>query len=63
MSKNSPLDDMTKSVVEIEENKTKTFADNRLAYGITWAREIKGNVEAFPTPEEMLVGLYKWLCN
>ena len=59
-----PLDDMAKSVVEIDEaNKTKTFADNRLEYGITWAREIKGDVEAFPTPEEMIIGLYKWLCD
>ena len=50
---------MAKSVVDIEKNKTKTFTDNRLQYGITWTREIMGDPEAFPTPEEVLVGLYK----
>ena len=54
---------MAKSIAEIEEKKTRTFADNRLQYGFLWAREIKVDQEAFPTPEEMLVGLYKWLCN
>ena len=42
---------------------TKTFADSRLEYGLRWAREIKKNVNAFPTPEEMLIGIYQWLCD
>ena len=43
--------------------KTRTFADSRLEYGLMWGRLIKEDEDAFPTPEEMLIGLYNWLCN
>ena len=42
---------------------TKTFADSRLQYGKTWAVQVKQDEDAYPSPEEMLIGLYKWLCN
>ena len=58
--------DMTKSFLKdsLEKtNETKTFADSRLEYGFTWSEKVKGYRSVFPTPEEMLIGLYKWLCD
>ena len=56
------LDHFNKS---IEKNKIDalTFANHIMEYGFKWAREVKGHPLELPTPEEMLVGLYTWLCD
>ena len=41
----------------------KTFTDKYWEYGGLWSKEVKKNSSSFPTPEEMLLGLYKWLCE
>ena len=60
---NKTIDDLAKSVITITETKNikieiKTFAESRLEYGLTWAQKVKGNKDAFPTPEEMMIGIY-----
>ena len=46
-----------------EKSELKSFADGLVAYGFMWSFEIKHDKKCKPTPEEMLVGLYKWLVD
>lgn len=48
---------------ESNNNMEQYFANNWLEYGNLWSQKIKNNNLALPTPEEMLLGLYQWLCH
>ena len=63
---NSPLTGFSK-FVPLSKNKlepnVKAFAIQCKEYGKRWSQKVKGNPKAMPTPEEILLGLYRWLCS
>ena len=62
MAKNVSVSNST-NTNDIGHSNIKTFADKYWEYGNLWSKEIKTSSNSFPTPEEMLLGLYKWLCD
>lgn len=65
-TKNHTIDNFAKSIIDSkssQEPNDATFANTWLEYGNIWSRKVKNDILALPSPEEMLIGLYEWLCE